>query len=73
MKRLKLISKRKERDKTQEEVAYYLSMTQSQYSRRECGITKITKFQWGKLVVLLNTDVQSIFESQEDVDFADFY
>jgi len=71
MQRLKLISKRHERNKTQEEVADFLGMTQSQYSRRECGITKITKIQWDKLAVFLNTDLQSIFENQNDEYFED--
>lgn len=51
MQKLKLISKRQERNKTQEEFADFLEITQSQYSRRECGITKISKSQWNKLAV----------------------
>ncbi|MRX70416.1 Helix-turn-helix [Flavobacterium resistens] len=63
----KLINKRIEKNKTQEEVAYLLGITQSQYSRRESGITKITKNEWNELAKILDTNLEAIYEPHDGI------
>ncbi|WP_345145885.1 helix-turn-helix transcriptional regulator [Flavobacterium ginsengiterrae] len=63
----KLISKRIETNKTQEEIAHLLGMTQSQYSRRESGITKITKSEWHSLAKILGTNMEAIYEPEDGI------
>ncbi|KAF2511517.1 helix-turn-helix transcriptional regulator [Flavobacterium zhairuonense] len=70
MMKRKLINKRIEKNKTQEEVAYLLGITQSQYSRRESGITKITKNEWDELAKILDTNLQTIYESHDGIFIA---
>ncbi|WP_431242221.1 helix-turn-helix transcriptional regulator [Flavobacterium sp. P21] len=63
----KLINKRIEKNKTQEEIAHLLGITQSQYSRRESGITKITKSEWNVLTKILETNLETIYEPQDGI------
>ena len=63
----KLITKRIEKNKTQEEIAHLLGMTQSQYSRRESGITKITKSEWHSLAKILGTNMEAIYEPEDGI------
>jgi transcriptional regulator with XRE-family HTH domain len=63
----KLITKRIEKNKTQEEIAHLLGMTQSQYSRRESGITKITKSEWDSLAKILGTNMEAIYEPEDGI------
>ena len=63
----KLITKRIEKNKTQEEIAHLLGMTQSQYSRRESGITKITKSEWDSLAKILETNMEAIYEPEDGI------
>ncbi|KAF2329087.1 helix-turn-helix transcriptional regulator [Flavobacterium daemonense] len=63
----KLINKRIEKNKTQEEIAHFLGITQSQYSRRESGVTKIAKSEWNALIKVLDTTLETIYEPEDGV------
>ncbi|MDR6761958.1 transcriptional regulator with XRE-family HTH domain [Flavobacterium sp. 2755] len=64
----KLTLKRIEKNFTQEEIGYQLGISQSQYSRRERGTTKITASEWNKLAKILDSDVALIYEPDENID-----
>jgi len=40
-------------------------MNQSQYSRRERGISEISKSEWEKLAEVLNTAIEDIYEDED--------
>lgn len=61
----KLIQKRKEKGFSQVEMAYKLTMEQSQYSRRENGKTFITTKEWVSMAKILDTSVADIYEPQD--------
>lgn len=63
----KLINKRVERNLSQEEFANLLGLSQSQYSRRENGITKISKKEWDKMTKLLDTTLEEIYEPEDGI------
>lgn len=63
----KLINKRVEKKLSQEEFASLLGITQSQYSRRENGITKISKKEWDKIAKFLETPLEEIYEPEDGV------
>lgn len=63
----KLIAARTEKGLSQQEMADLLYMDQSQYSRREKGITKISEDEWDKLATILEKDVEDIFEDETHV------
>lgn len=63
----KLINKRKSQKISQEDMAFYMSMTQSQYCRREKGVTKISKNEWYKIAEILKTGLIEIYESEHDI------
>lgn len=56
MAKQKLINKRKSQ-----------KINQSQYSRRENGISKLSKNEWYKLAEILNTTLIKIYEDEDDV------
>nr|WP_315170967.1 helix-turn-helix transcriptional regulator [uncultured Flavobacterium sp.] len=58
----KLKNKRKSQKVSQEDMAYYMGITQSQYCRRENGITKISKTEWHKIATILKTTLIEIYE-----------
>src|SRR5690606_8840282 len=63
----KLISKRKERGYSQEEMADKVRMSQSQYSRREKGAVRITKKEWDDMANALNADLEEIYEPHDGI------
>ena len=63
----KLISKRVEKNLSQSEFADLLGMTQPQYSRRENGITKISKKEWDKMAKLLESNLEDIYEPEDGI------
>jgi transcriptional regulator with XRE-family HTH domain len=63
----KLINKRIERNKNQDDMAHILGITQSQYSRRESGNTKISKKEWDSLAKELNVKLEEIYEPEDGV------
>jgi len=62
MEKHKLIAARKERNKTQKEMAESLGMSQSQYQRRESGEIHIFDDQWIRIAKFLGKDVEDIRE-----------
>lgn len=63
----KLIAARMEKGFSQERMADLLFMDQSQYSRREKGITKITEDEWEKMATILEKQIEDIFEEETQV------
>jgi transcriptional regulator with XRE-family HTH domain len=64
----KLCLKRIEKNFTQDEIAYLLDISQSQYSRRERGTTKITAGEWNNLAKILECDLAMIYENDENIE-----
>jgi transcriptional regulator with XRE-family HTH domain len=58
----KLITARKERNKTQTDMANLLSMNQSQYQRREQGEIRFSDKEWTQLASSLGKEVEDIKE-----------
>ncbi|EKT3958245.1 helix-turn-helix transcriptional regulator [Flavobacterium psychrophilum] len=63
----KLINRRTERNLSQDEFADLLGITQSQYSRRENGVTKISKKEWDKMAKVLNTTLDDIYDPEDGI------
>lgn len=63
----KLIVARTEKGLSQQEMADLLYMDQSQYSRREKGITKISEEEWDKIATILKKDLEEIYEEETNV------
>lgn len=63
----KLIAASTEKGLSQKEMADLLYMDQSQYSRREKGITKISEEEWDKIACILKKDLEEIFEDETNV------
>ena len=63
----KLKDKRLERNLTQEEFAFKLGIETSNYNRRESGITKISKKEWDKMAVILDTTLEEIYEPEDGI------
>ena len=62
----KLFLKRQELGYSQEYLAEGLGLSQSQYSRREKGVKKISDEEWEKLAELLKVPVEEIKELDKD-------
>ncbi|MFW0739755.1 helix-turn-helix transcriptional regulator [Flavobacterium sp. T12S277] len=62
MTKIKLLVKRLEQQLSQEEISDLVGMTQSTYSRKEKGITKITMSEWTKIAKVLGVEKEEIFE-----------
>jgi transcriptional regulator with XRE-family HTH domain len=60
--KIKLLIKRLEKQLSQEEISDLVGMTQSTYSRKEKGITKITISEWTKIAKVLGVEKEEIFE-----------
>lgn len=60
----KLITARTEKGLSQKEMADLLYMDQSQYSRREKGITKINEDEWERIASILEKEIEDIFEEE---------
>ncbi|KFE97287.1 hypothetical protein IX38_20805 [Chryseobacterium luteum] len=61
----KLQETRLKKGLSQEQIADMLGMTQSNYSRKESGSSKISKQEWEKLSKTLDVPVDEIFENEE--------
>jgi transcriptional regulator with XRE-family HTH domain len=66
----KLMSARRERNKTQKEMAELLCISQSQYQRREHGEIRIFDDEWERMANFLNKKVEDI---KEDDTCANIY
>lgn len=62
-----VLSKRKERELSQEDMAFKLGIEQSQYCRRENGKTKISKKEWTTMAKILDTTLEEIYEPQDGI------
>ncbi|PJJ10543.1 DNA-binding XRE family transcriptional regulator [Flavobacterium sp. 1] len=63
----KLTNKRVERNLSQEKIADLLGISQSQYNRRENGVTKISKKEWDKMAKVLDTTLENIYEPEDGI------
>jgi len=63
----KLINRRKEVDKSQADVAFALNIEQSQYSKRESGLIKISKKEWDLMAKFLSCKLEDIYEPEDGV------
>lgn len=63
--KIKLQETRLKKGLSQEKIADMLGMTQSNYSRKENGSSKITKQEWERLSKTLDVPVDEIFENDE--------
>ena len=62
----KLIRARKEKKFSQQDVAEFLSISQTQYLRKEKGEIGITEQEWDKIAKLLNVEVEEIKEEDKE-------
>ena len=69
MEKTKLIQTRTKKGFTQQQVADYLNMDISNYSRREKGTVKIINNEWEKLSKFLTVNVEEIYEAEESMVF----
>ncbi len=65
MEKTKLKQRRLEKEFSQEEMAKTISVTTSNYNRRENGAIKITKNEWDKLANKLECSKEEIFQENE--------
>ncbi|MCL2596318.1 MAG: helix-turn-helix transcriptional regulator [Paludibacter sp.] len=73
MKKHKLIEARKSQNKTQKDMADLLSMSQSQYQRRESGEIHIFEDQWFRIAKFLEKDVEDIHEEDTDCTINQYF
>ena len=65
----KLITARKEKNMTQQDMADLLFMSQSQYQRRECGAIRISDEEWLRLAKFLDKEVENIKEEDNNYSY----
>jgi len=65
MEQKKLMQLRKERGFSQREIAKNISMEQATYSRKEHGISPITKDEWLRIAHFLSVEVEDIKEEEK--------
>ncbi|MCV9930767.1 helix-turn-helix transcriptional regulator [Flavobacterium sp. LS1R47] len=58
----KLLNARLNKGLSQEELAYLIGMTQSNYSRRERGLKKISDYEWIQIAKHLEVKEEDIYE-----------
>jgi transcriptional regulator with XRE-family HTH domain len=63
----KLTNKRVEKNLSQEKIADLLGISQSQYNRRENGVTKISKKEWDKMAKVLDVTLDDIYEPEDGI------
>lgn len=66
MKKEKLITVRKAKKISQTDVATYLKISQTQYQKRESGKIKICNHEWQRISILLDVEVDEIFDEHID-------
>lgn len=69
----KLIKRRNEKDFTQKDLAEYLNISQTQYSRKEKGEVEISEEEWERISKLLETNVDEIKESEEVTNINNYF
>ena len=65
MTKSKLITARKERNRTQADMADLLFISQSQYQRRERGEIRISDDEWARIAKFLEKEVEDIKEEDQ--------
>ena len=73
MVKTKLIRKRNEKDFTQKDLAEYLNISQTQYSRKEKGEVEISDEEWDRISKLLETNVEEIKEDEEVTNINNYF
>lgn len=69
----KLIKRRNEKAFTQKDLAEYLSISQTQYSRKEKGEVEISDEEWERISRLLETNVEEIKETDENKSITNYF
>ncbi|MXS71212.1 helix-turn-helix domain-containing protein [Flavobacteriaceae bacterium W22] len=69
----KLIRKRNEKDFTQKDLAEYLNISQTQYSRKEKGEVDISEEEWERISKLLETEVEEIKETSDNKNITNYF
>ncbi|WP_061085404.1 helix-turn-helix transcriptional regulator [Chryseobacterium indologenes] len=69
----KLIRKRNERAFTQKDLAEYLNISQTQYSRKEKGEVEISDEEWERISKLLETKVEEIRETDPSKNITNYF
>jgi len=69
----KLIKRRNEKDFTQKDLAEYLNISQTQYSRKEKGEVEISEEEWERISKLLETNVDEIKELNENQNITNYF
>lgn len=69
----KLIRKRNEKAFTQKDLAEYLNISQTQYSRKEKGEVEISDEEWERISKLLDTNVDDIKESGSSKNITNYF
>lgn len=62
MKKISLINRRKFKNLSQKQMATFMCMAVSNYSRRESGQIKISNLEWVKLGKILEVPTEEIYE-----------
>ncbi len=65
-KKTKLLEARFKKGFSQDQMADMLGMTQSNYSRKKNGISRISKHEWNRLSKTLDVSVDDIFEDENN-------
>lgn len=73
MVKTKLIRKRNEKEFTQKDLAEYLNISQTQYSRKEKGEVEISDEEWERISKLLETNVDEIKENEEVTNINNYF
>ncbi|QIY91897.1 helix-turn-helix transcriptional regulator [Chryseobacterium gallinarum] len=69
----KLIRKRNEKAFTQKDLAEYLNISQTQYSRKEKGEVEISDEEWERISKLLETNVEEIKETDPNKNITNYF
>ncbi len=69
----KLIRKRNEKAFTQKDLAEYLNISQTQYSRKEKGEVEISDEEWERISKLLQTNVEDIREADPNKNITNYF
>lgn len=73
MVKTKLIRKRNEKEFTQKDLAEYLNISQTQYSRKEKGEVEISDEEWERISKLLKTEVEEIKENNDNQKVTNYF
>ncbi len=73
MVKTKLIRKRNEKEFTQKDLAEYLNISQTQYSRKEKGEVEISDEEWERISKLLEINVDEIKENEEVTNINNYF